>query len=92
MTTIFDIAIEAGIARHHHVAGFRRFQQDIRTVEGREKVAGALGPHHMATLQALTMPPSPVQSRTRIVNNLNIVRERVRNALEALTQRRPEEP
>jgi hypothetical protein len=90
-TTLFDL----GVADRHWHSGYRlSFQRfrEIFSARGRGETAGydsllrIIGPHHMSALEALASPPSENLTLSATRHRLNLVRDRMKNALDALEQ------
>ena len=89
--TLFDL----GIADRHWHSGYRLSFQRFREIinaRGRGETAGydsllrIIGPHHMSALEALASPPSENLKLSATRHRLNLVRARMKNALDALEQ------
>jgi hypothetical protein len=89
--TLFDL----GVADRHWHSGYRLSFQRFREIldaRGRSETAGydtllrIIGPHHMGALEALASPLSESLTLSATRHRLNLVRDRMKNALDALDQ------
>jgi hypothetical protein len=89
--TLFDL----GIADRHWHSGYRLSFQQFRealSARGRgettcyDSLLWIIGPHHMSALEALASPPSGSLTLSATRHRLNLVRDRMKNALDALEQ------
>jgi hypothetical protein len=89
--TLFDL----GVADRHWHSGYRlSFQRyrEVLSARGRGETAGydsllrIIGPHHISALEALASPPSESLTLSATRHRLTLVRDRMKNALDALEQ------
>ena len=89
--TLFDL----GVADRHWHSGYRLSFQRFREVLGArsrgettcyDSLLRIIGPHHMSALEALASPPSENLTLSATRHRLNLVRDRMKNALDALDQ------
>jgi hypothetical protein len=90
-TTLFDL----GVADRHWHSGYRLSFQRFREIfsargcgetAGYDSLLRIIGPHHMSALEALASPLSENLTLSATRHRLNLVRDRMKNALDALEQ------